>query len=55
MPKFNLLCLLAVLAFAFDPAEGYCQPDESCWPSKDAIDAFAASLSSGENLPKFTL
>jgi hypothetical protein len=40
--------LLVVLTFALiAQVQGYCQPNEPCWPTQEEIEVFASSLTSG--------
>ena len=41
----TLLHLLLVLPAIKGQDISYCQPGESCWPTKEEIEAFSASLS----------
>ena len=40
--------LLVVMTLALiAKVEGYCQPNEPCWPTQEEIEVFASSLTSG--------
>ena len=45
----SLYCTLLHLVLVLPTIKGqditYCQPGESCWPTKEEIDAFSSSLS----------
>lgn len=51
----DLVGLLAALSLIFGQVESYCQPDESCWPTQDEIDAFQASLTTSNKFKHYSI